>query len=64
MPGPYPPELTEQEKALDRALCNFCNQASDPFPPASQWDEYVRKDLAELCLAYSEWYKLKVTKTV
>jgi hypothetical protein len=60
MPRPYPPELTEQERRLDRALCCFCNQAGDPFQPASQWDEYVRRDLAELAAAYNEWYKLKV----
>ena len=56
MPGPYPEDMTEAERDLDRALCNFCNQASDPFEPASLWDEFVRRDLSKLCSAYNKWY--------
>lgn len=52
--------MNEQEDALDKALCNFCNEASDPFEPASQWDDNVRRAFDNLCKAYNEWYKMKM----
>lgn len=53
--------MTEKEAALDRALCNFCNQAGDPFEPASQWDDLVWRAFGNLRVAYDEWYKTKVS---
>lgn len=55
--------MTEQEKALDAALCNFCNNADDPLPSVSKWDEYVKRDFAVLCAAYNEWYMSKMQST-
>lgn len=49
-------ELDKTEKALNGALCDFCNSASDPFPPVSQWDDEVRRNFAGLCSAYNDWY--------
>jgi hypothetical protein len=53
--------MNKQEAALHRALCNFCNEAGDPFEPASQWDDNVRHAFGRLCDAYNEWYKTKIT---
>jgi hypothetical protein len=53
--------MTEEEAALDKALCNFCNQAGDPFEPASKWDDFVCRAFGDLCVAYDEWYKTKAS---
>jgi hypothetical protein len=49
-------KLSEAEKNLNAALCNFLNSASDPFPPASDWDDEVRRLKKELSKAYNVWY--------
>lgn len=62
MPEPYTDNWSLEEKELDKALCNFCNQVGDPFKPASQWDDMVLRAFGRLSKAYNEWYKVKTTK--
>ncbi len=48
-------ELRIAERALDAALCNFCNNVEDPIPDVPLWTESVRKDYDMVCEAYSKW---------
>lgn len=57
---PKTKNMTEEEAALDQALCNFCNDAGDPFEPVSLWDDSVKRAFRVLCDAYNEWYKTKM----
>lgn len=57
------PNWHPSEHELWAALCNFCNNAGDPFEPASQWDESVWDNLRRLSKAYNEWHiYMKQTK--
>lgn len=47
--------MSPAEQQLDKALCNFCNNADDPIPDVHLWSESVRRDFAELCVAYNAW---------
>jgi hypothetical protein len=49
-------KLHPTELELHKALCNFCNQAGDPFEPTSKWDEHVNRSFKRLCAAYNEWH--------
>lgn len=49
--------MDKTELELNASLCNFCNSANDPFPPASEWDDEVYRQLKRLSVAYNEWYK-------
>ena len=60
MPGPYKPDVTEEEKRLDDALCNFCNHVNAPFEPVDKWNEAVEKGYVRLRIAYNEWYARKL----
>lgn len=62
MPGPYTDDITDEEKKLDAALCDFLNQASDPFTPVSQWEDYVWTNFVALSKAYNEWYRVRFMK--
>lgn len=50
-------ELDKSEIELNKALCNFCNGAADPYGPASEWNDSVYRSLGKLSMAYNEWYK-------
>ena len=52
-------DWSKEERELHRALCNFCNQAGDPFEPVATWDDFVWKSIRRLSKAYNEWYKFK-----
>jgi DNA replication initiation complex subunit (GINS family) len=51
--------MTPQERDLHAALCQFCNEAGDPFTPASEWNENVEHAFGVLCKAYDAWYSSK-----
>lgn len=64
--------MNEAEIALDRALCNFCNSARDPWVDnwesaktedelryVSKWDDEVWRNLGELSKAYNSWWVWK-----
>jgi hypothetical protein len=40
-------------RRLDRALCNFCNGASDSWSP-TEWRDETKRNFTELCAAYNE----------
>ena len=48
------------EVALDRALCNFCNDVSDRFDPVDVWNESVQHSFLDLCKAYNDWYSWRL----
>ena len=58
----YAPGVTPEEKELDRALCNFCNDATDAYEPVDQWNDSVLLNLKALCAAYNNWYGAKIMR--
>jgi hypothetical protein len=61
---PLPDEdWNETEIELDKALCNFCNNADDPIADVNLWSASVRRDFVDLCKAYNEWYSWRKDKS-
>ena len=58
---PKTSNMTDEEAALDAALCNFCNNVGDPYEPVSRWEDGVERSFYVLRDAYNEWYKTKVS---
>lgn len=55
-PGTELEDLRVAVNEIDGALCNYCNEASDPYDPPSQWDESCEASFRRLCEAYNAWH--------
>ena len=53
----------ETEKELDTALCEFCNNASDPIDDIELWNNSIKRDFKTLCEAYNNWYSWRKDKS-
>jgi len=56
-PGTELEDLRVAVNAIDSALCNYCNEASDPYDPPSSWDKSCEYAFKRLCEAYNDWHK-------
>lgn len=56
-PGSELEDLRVAVNEIDGALCNYCNEVSDPYDPPSDWDESCKHSFERLCEAYNDWHK-------
>lgn len=56
------PEWTDEERELDRALCEFCNTATDNDEPIEAYGLQEWRTFKDLCNAYNNWYAAKAPR--
>lgn len=55
-PGSELEDLRVAVNEIDGALCNYCNQVSDPYDPPSEWNATCEASFRRLCEAYNSWH--------